>query len=234
MSTLATLTTSIESIIQDDSITDITNRINDCISMIAAGVRMPDGQISPPLPDLYSMSTVDTTENAYVSLPVTYQRNVFMVVDDNGDRIFAPNGGDYYSFMLFLKHVEKKDLSESSSVYRVCVKGSNLYYQGIPSVAETLAIHFYRLPVDMSEGTNTPDGIPSHLQNRLIVNYVAGDIMGGQIEDGENSLKMGATYHINEFYKAMTDFIDFVGIQDAEPSYYASGNDFFEDGAICD
>jgi hypothetical protein len=178
------------------------------------------------------MGTVDTTEEAYVSLPATYQRNAFMIADDGGSRISGPNGGDYYSFMLFLNQLQKKDLSESGTVYKVCVKGSNLYYQGIPSVAETLTIHFYRLPVDRSKITEIPDGIPLHLQSRLIVNYVTGQIMGSHIEDGENSKKMGNMYHMDEFYKAMIDLVDFIGI-DSEVSYYANGSSFI-DGGMCD
>ena len=231
--TLSTLTTSIENIIQDTSVTDLVTRINDCVSMIAAGIRMSDGQISPPLPDLYSMSSIDTTLIAYADLPPTYQRNVVMVVDSNGNRISGPRGGGYSSFRLFLNQISKKNLSESGDVYVVCVKGSKLYYQGIPSIAKPLTIHFYRLPVDMELFNSVPDGIPAHLQHRLIVHWVCGNFFGEGVEDGENSNKMGHDYHLNKFYTAMIDLVDFIGI-DAEPTYYMGGSDIFNDGAVCD
>jgi len=234
MATLASLTTKIQSIIQDSSITDITDRINEAVSMIAGGVRLQNGQISPPLPGLYSTGTVATSTSAALkALPTTYQRNVFLVVDDSGDTIQPPSGGDYYSFALFLKAIQEKDLSESGSIYRVCVKGSNLYYQGIPTASENLTVHFYRKPVELADNTDEVDGIPDHLQIRLIKHYVCGDILGEMIEAGEDSRNMGHDYHMGKFYTAMIDLVDFIGI-DAEPIYMAGGNDSFTDGAICD
>ena len=234
MPTYADLIASVESIMQDSSITDIGNRINSAVTSIAAGIRLPDGSISPPLPELYEMGAVPTVLTyAYASLPATYQRNVFLIADSNGNTISPPNGGDYYSFALFLKYIPKKDLSETGSVYRVAVKGRKLYYQGIPSASTNLTLHYYRKPVDMVLDVATPDGPPVHLQERLIVHYVCRDIFGAQLEDGENSSKMGASYHEGKFYEAMFDLIDFVGI-DAEPEYYAGGNSGFQDLGICD
>ena len=233
MTTLTDLTSKISNIIQDSSVTDITSRINGCISMIAGGVRLPNGQISPPLPELYSTDTVTTaTDAAYVSLPATYQRNVFMIADDSGDRLYPPSGGDYYSFMLFLNRLSEKDLSETGSIYRVVIKGRNIYYQGIPTAEEDLTLHFYRKPVDITDGDEEPDGIPDHLQERLIKHYVCGNVFGEAIEDGMTSQKMGYEYHMSRFYEAMTDLVDFIGI-DEEASYYGSDLGFVDRG-VCD
>jgi len=224
MSTLASLTTAIENIVQDASITDITDRINDCISFLASGARLPDGRVSPPLPELFTIATVTTsTSLAYVSLPATYQRNVFYVADSSGDKINPPKGGDLYSFILFLKQVYKKDLSEAGAVYAVCIKGNKIYYQGIPSVATTLTLYFYRKPVDLVDSTDVVDGLPEHLQRRLIVNYVCADILGSMIEDSETN-KLANAYHLNEYYKALIDMVDSIEI-DAEPLYYGSSED---------
>ena len=64
MTTLATLTTAIQSVIQDDSYTDLTDRINDAVNTIAGGIRMPDGETSSPLPELYTSATIATTSAA--------------------------------------------------------------------------------------------------------------------------------------------------------------------------
>lgn len=232
MATLASLTAVIEEVIDDDSI-EITNKINDSISMISAGIRMPDGIISPPLPELYTSDTVPTTVNAYADLPANYQRNVFYIADSSGDRILPPAGGTYYDFMLFLNNIQKKDLSETGSVYRVCVRGKKLYYQGIPSASEDLTIHYYKKPTVLVQGTNEVNGIPDHLQTRLIKHDVCRNIFGTLLEDGENSNKMGYDHHTAKFYEAMIDLVDFIGI-DAEPIYMAGGNSDFTDGAICD
>lgn len=191
-------------------------RINNAVSMIAGGVRTSEG-MSPPLPDLYSSAVVETTVNAYASLPATYQRHVFYIADPNSDQIAPPRGGDYYSFLLFLKQTTKKDLSGIGSVTEVAVKGNRLYYQGIPATAKSLTVHFYRKSVDMSDDDDTPDGIPDHLQRRLIVNYVAKEIYGEAVKKDKTTIEK-ANYHTTEFFSAMQDLIDFIGT-DKEPMY---------------
>jgi len=236
MSTLLSIRTTISTAIQNltylDSALDLL--INDAITSIAGGIRMPNGMVSPPLPDLYSAATVSTaTDAAYKTLGATYQRNVFMVSDDGGDQILPVNGGDYYSFGLFLKAIQEKDLSESGSIYKVCVKGSNLYYQGIPSASEDLTVHFYRLPIAIDSDDDEPDGIPSHLQLQLIKHYVCKDIFGDNINNDPSAPKK-AVYHEIKFFKAMQDLIDFIGDTDSTPIYYHSDNSGFVDNGCCD
>jgi len=222
-----------QGLLQDSSYySDIADRINDAVTAIAAGIRMPDGMISPPLPDLYDFDTVATsTSNPYASLPSDYQRHLFMVVDETGYQVYPPKGGDYYAFALFLKQAVKKDLSQAGSVFVACVKGSRLYYQGIPSTSKDLTVHFYRKPIAMSDDADTVDGIPDHLQKRLIQHYVAKEVFGEGIEDGEDSRGTGHKYHVARFYEAMTDLIDFIGI-DETPIYY--GTNEFLDLGVCD
>lgn len=209
----------------------LPTRINNAVSTIAAGIRMPDRSISPPLPDLYSSAVVETTVNAYADLPATYQRHLFYVVDPNSNKIEPPRGGDYYSFLLFLKQILKKDLSQTGSVSNVVAKGSKLYYQGIPSATADLTVHFYRKPVDMSADDSTPDGIPDHLQRRLINNYVAKEIYG-EVAKKDKLIKEQMIFHETEFYSAMMDLIDFIGV-DTEPVYYGSSETFVDLG-VCD
>jgi len=223
MATLAQLTSAIDSVIQDDSYSDFTDRINDAVNNIAGGIRMPDGGTSPPLPDLFTTATISTTVNAYADLPTDYQRGVFFVVDSSGDRINPVDGGNYYSFMLFLNGCYKKDLTETGQVTRTCVRGRKLYYQGIPSAAADLMVMYYKTPTAMINEGNEPEGIPEHLQKRLIKHYVCKEIFGEGLEDGAEARGVGTKYHEGKFYDAMIDLIDFVGI-DAEPEYYASND----------
>lgn len=236
MATLSEIQLSISTAIQNLAYLDsmLAARINDCITSIAGGIRMPNGLASPPLPDLYSSGTVSTaTDAAFKTLGATYQRNVFMVVDSNGDKIAPVDGGDYYSFGLFLEHITEKALTESGSIYRVCVKGSNLYYQGIPTSSVNLTVHFYRLPVDISSNGNTPDGLPEHLELKLIKHYVCKDIFGENIYNDPSAPKK-AIYHEVKFYETMQELIDFIGLTDEIPVYYAGGNSSFIDRGICD
>jgi hypothetical protein len=231
---LNTLTNAIQDILQDSAYSNpkVESLINDAVTAIAAGIRMPDGSVSPPLPDLFTISTVTTVAGlAYASLPVNYQRGLANVYDSSGVRISHPRGGDYYSFNLFLRQANHKALMETGSVYMVCVKGTKLYYQGIPTAVATLGLHYYKKPTTMVTATDEPDGIPEHLQLRLIKHYVLKEIFGEAIEDGQDNKGMGVKYHTGKFFEAMTDLVDFIGI-DATPTYY--GGDDFEDLGACD
>jgi hypothetical protein len=232
--TLSALIDAIQEVLQDNSYEDdnLTIKINDAINAIAAGIRMPNGQISPPLPELYTYGVVNTsTLTPFVSLPVNYHRGVFNVYDSSNYRISPPAGGGYYSYNLFLKQIQNMALAESGSIYRVAVKGSKLYYQGIPSVSTTLGVHYYRKPVDLALDDDVPDGIPGHLQTSLIKHYVLKEIFGEAIEDGQDNTAHGMKYHTGKFFEAMTDLIDFIGI-DAAPQYY--GAEDYEDLGACD
>lgn len=218
-----------QGVLQDSSYySAITTWINHAVTAIAAGIRMPNGEVSPPLPDLIDTDTVNTaTDAAYKSLPDDYQRNVFMVSDENGNQIIPPRGGDYKSFALFMRQVDLKDLSESGDVYIAVTKGSRLYYQGIPSEAKALTVHFYRIPTDMSEDDDTVDGLPDHLAKHLIKHWVCKEIFGEGLEDSDRSRQAGVKYHTAKFFEVMTDLIDFVGI-DAAPEYYGTDDEDYD------
>ncbi|MCK4826924.1 hypothetical protein KA005_64920 [bacterium] len=224
MATLSSLTAAIHSVVQDDSYIDgYADRINDAVNNIAGGIRMPDGTTSPPLPELMASDTISTTTDAYADLPTNYQRGLFYVVDSSGDRLLPPDGGNYYSFMLFLNHCYKRDLTETGSVTKVCVRGKKFYYQGIPTDSEDLLAMYYRAPVAMASTDDEPDGIPGHLQTRLLKHYVCKEIFGEGLEDGAEAHGTGTNYHTSKFYEAMIDLVDFIGV-DAEPEYYASSD----------
>jgi len=180
MATLATLRSLVSNIVQDSSFdnTDIDGYLNRGVSEIAGGLQSTLGSfITPSLPELFSISTVTTdTSLASVSMPATYHRNLQFVSNSSGQEIEI-----YNSMIEFAEDYPLMD--GSGSVKSVVVQGNTLYYQDIPTVAETLTLHFYRLPVDMSASDGTPDGIPLHLQVPLLVNYAGWQIFQ-LIEDG--------------------------------------------------
>ena len=83
----------------------------------------------------------------------------------------------------------------------------------------------------MASGTMTPDGLPTHLSERLIVHYVCKEIFGADIEDGDNSQGTGYKYHSARFFEAMMDLLDFLP-EDDEPQYYGTGE--YQDLGVCD
>jgi len=202
--------------IQTASDLTLASRINNAVTDIAGGIRLLDGSMSPPLPELYSIDTVATaTDAAYKALPDTYQRNVSLILNSEGRQIYPPDRGDYYSFKLFLGNIREKDLSETGDIYAVSVKGRNLYYQGIPAESENLTVHFYRKPTTLVSNGDEPSAIPNHLQMRLIKNYV-GFQLAATMVDGIEPM---ARYHEAEFYKAANDLQDYIGV-DEEILYY--------------
>jgi hypothetical protein len=234
MATLSYLVSEIDRVLDDPAYTemDLVSKINNAVTNISAGILLPDGSISPPLPDLYTTGSVSTsTTNPYVSLPVDYQRSVIMIYDSTGIKINPPIGGNYYSYSLFLRQITDLSLAESGSVTKLAIKGSRLYYQGIPTVAETLGLHYYKKPTDMVADDDEPEGIPSHLHERLIVHYVLKEIMGSKIEDGQDNTGIGTKYHTGKFNEAMIELVQFIGI-DEGPMYYGSND--FEDLGVCD
>lgn len=146
----------------------VVKYINQGINEIAGGAISCTGLIRmPPLPDLFKIETVETsTSLAYVEMPTTYQRNLQFVVDSDGKEITI-----YNSIIEFSSDYPL--MNNTGDVQAVVEQGENLYYQGIPSAAETLTLHYFRKPVAISGGSDIPDGIPEYLQIPLLVNYVA-------------------------------------------------------------
>lgn len=226
MATLSSVLDAIKFILQDGSYTDpnLISKINMALANIAGGVRMPSGEVSQPLPDLFTYETVRTSvTEPFVRLPEDYQRKVVNVYDSMGVRINAPSGGGYDAFGLFLRHIADMRLAESGSIYAVAVQGNRLYYQGIPPVEEVIGVQYYRLPTVLTADADVPDCLPFHLQERLLKHYVLMETFGEALEDGHDNRGVAVQYHRGKFYEAMTDLIDYVGYPDAQPLYYGGG-----------
>jgi len=224
----------IYAIFKDDYI-NILEYMNTGLQSIAGGIKLPmelGNMISPCLPLLYKKGTVTTVVGvAYASLPTDYQRNVFHVYDDTQQKILPPNEGDYYAFSRFLRQVSDPSLAESGEVYRVCVKGNSLYYQGIPATAYTMGVHYYRRPNKIALADTTVDGLPDHLAMRLLKHWACKEVFGERIEDGQDNVGQGVRYHLGKFWEAMGELVNFVGI-DAEPTYYGSDSTGWDRGTV--
>ena len=169
MPTFEELTVRANILVDDPSITDsLEDLINQGLFEIAGGMQSSLlDVITPPLPDLFSIATVTTdTSLAYVDMPSTYHRNLQLAVSESGNEIDIAN-----SFIKFTETYPALD--RTGTISEVVENGGKLYYQGIPSVAEEINLHFYRKPVIMVEDDDEPDGIPEHLQMSLLVNFAS-------------------------------------------------------------
>lgn len=219
MANLTELIYRVSLIVQDSSFGDLAIKsfLNEGVQKIAGGVLLPDGRTTPPLPELKSSAQVETsTSAAYIPLPSesgnTYHRGLFFVSSEDNDRevkIFD----SWIKFLTRYRFIDSAVENIAGDVMSCCVRGSRLYYQRVPSTAETLNLHFYRRPVDMSAMNDQPDGIPLHLHYDLLASYAARELYD-LIEDGVDGKKTNTNRHENRFTAACYELLRFVGPED--------------------
>jgi hypothetical protein len=196
---LSELVTAVQGIIQDDSFTneDITTHLNTANLEIAGGVQSALGDwITPPLPDLFTIDTITTSINAaYVEMPEDFQRNLQLVASSDGNEIDIAE-----SFISFSSTYPL--LNKTGAVVECCEFGGKFYYQGIPSVASVITIHYFRLPENMVNDADEPDGIPLHLQRELLVNHACWKIFE-LIEDGLEGEIPNTQKYMDRFFRAV-------------------------------
>lgn len=211
MATLAQLRTRLKQVVQDGSFTDalILSLFNEGQSRIAAGIQLPDGSLSPPLPDLLTSANVTATTTASsVAMPADFQRNLFFVYSTlNDDRVCERD-----NIIPMLK--ADPAFTESGQIDFYTRRGGTLYYYQRPTSADTLVLRYYKKPTDLSTDASTPSALPEHLHYALLVNYAA-STMFDMLE--RNSEKRKKNFYEVEFIKAMVDLARFVGEPEAEP-----------------
>jgi len=187
------------------------------LSIAGGGDRDHSLPLLAPLPELSSSATVTLAVDATsVSLPATYHRNVFFVSDSSGYELAA-----YDSHIELLKRYPTLDAG-GTEIY--CVVGNTLNYA--PAKAQDVTVHFYRLPVDMDDGvTSEPDGIPVHLQERLLVSYVVRE-MQEQIEVGQESSRPNTSYWYSRHQAALGDLERYIGPADKAPMNITDTTDY--------
>ena len=185
-------------IVQDSSLTDLfPSFLNQGVQEIAGGMQSTLGSwVTPPLPELLTIGTVTTiVDTPNVVMPATFQRTMNFAVSEDGNELDIAN-----SFLDFMETYPLLD--QDGRISEVVEQGGQLYYQGIPPSEEVITVHFYRLPVDMEDGEDTPDGIPSHLQIDLLTNFAAWKAFE-LIEDGLEGEAPNTEKYKNNFYVSL-------------------------------
>lgn len=163
-----------------------------------------------------------TIRSPCVAFPSNYNRGLASVSSLSQDRRIPI----FDSFHKLLRRYPLLD--DIGDVSVVAEKGNYLYYQSMPSTTETLTLHYFRDPTAMSASGSSPDGIPSHLQERLLVNYAAKEIIG-LVEEAVKGKTLRADKYEEKFQKAMADLVAFIGPEDIEPIYYDDDQDYVDD-----
>lgn len=160
-----------------DSSDSLTNSfpdlINDAVRQIAEEVRFPE---------LRQVSAVTTSITTYyVNMPATFSSRL----------IYAGNSDGEYKVLDTLDELIRwyPSLDDSGDIEYVVCEGGILYYQPIPTVAETVTCIGYHLPDLLTLDGDTPSFIPSYLHRAAIVNRVAA-VAYNIIEDGVDDAKV--------------------------------------------
>lgn len=171
-----------------------------------------------PLPDLFTIDTITLlADTSSIAMPDTFQRSLSMVIGPDGTPLKL-----YTSFNMFAAF--DPSLTEKGTPARCSLKGRTLWVGPMKSTDTVLTIYFHRYPVKMPTSRSTPDGIPLHLQERLIVNHVLRDAFA-DIEDGQDGNKTNTIYHTTQFLKAQSDLSRLIGAEDGEPTNVEGGDE---------
>jgi len=195
--TFASLIERVNILIDNPAIYDfLGDFINQGVYEIAGGMpSLMDGidnplpnSLTPPLPNLFTIDTVATsTSDAYVNMPTNFHRDLQFVSSSTGSEIDIAE-----SFIEFAEIYPL--LNKSGKISEVIEHGRRLYYQGIPTSSETVTLHYYRKPVNMVNDADTPDGLPEHLQESLLVNFGAWKAYERLEDDKDDEMKNTLKY----------------------------------------
>jgi len=211
--TLKSLRDAVVNSIQDPSFSDadIDAILNRGLLEIAGGsTRGFDVPTLPPLPDLqYDFEITTVIGDGSVTIPETYQRGNLYAYDESGEFLQR-----YDSLIAF--HKAFKSTSDNS-VLAYHVRGKKIFYWGVPSSATIFHLGAYRLPTVMGADNDVPDGIPDHLQYRLLYNYCCMECYS-TIEQDVRSAARNTEKHSAEYAKALTDLYSVIK-KEEEPQY---------------
>lgn len=199
-----TLADDVLDVVQDPSYDydDVLQYFNDCIMDLAGEFLLPD------LDTWVDIATDPNTDHA--RLPVRYMKNLRYAHSITHNREIRRYGGLSQLYRLF------STLDQTGRVLGVCAQGNDLYYQRIPSSAETIRINFYRFPDLLATRFDKATCLPDHLVKPLLLNYAAKEIFN-LIEDGVEGQKINTSKHSNEYDKYRAKLLMFIGPEEREP-----------------
>jgi len=183
----------------------------DILSFVNKGLKEIAGEVL--LPKLIETETTVLTvvDTAYASLPDDFMRNLHYCYSSTNNRKIKI----YDDVRLLYRQFSQLDLARS--VVGVARKGSSLYYQRIPSSAETLRIHYYKYPTELIASSDQPDCLPEFLVRSLLVNYVVKELFS-IIDTGPPDQENTAKYQ-RFFDDAIMRLKEYVGPENREPQY---------------
>jgi len=183
----------------------------DILSFMNKGIKEIAGEVL--LPKLIETETTVLTvvDTAYASLPDNFMRNLHYCYSDTQSRKIKV----YDDVRLLYREFSRIDLA--GSVVGISVRGEELYYQRIPASAETLRIHYYKYPTELTASSGQPDCLPEFLVRPLLVNFVVKELFS-IIDTGPTTQENTIKYQ-HFFDAAMVRLKEYMGPENREPQY---------------
>jgi len=207
MATMAEIYREVSGIVHglDTELSGVIRYANKALKEVAGVVLLPEL--------LETQTTINTVVGtAYASLPGDYMRNLHYCYSNTTYRKI----NIYDDVRILNRKFSRLDLA--GNVVGVARKGSSLYYQRIPSSAETLRIHYYKNPTILTDGDSQPDCLPEFIVSPLLVNYIAKELFS-RIELDVTESKGKTQYCEDRFRQAMGELSAYIGPESREPQY---------------
>lgn len=185
------------------AIQDSSYSYADILRYFNQGLRYISGKIL--LDDLETFTDVATDPGVNnIPLPADFQRDLRYCHSITHNRQIRVKASVLQMYRQF------SELDQSGNVIMVATKGGRLYYQRVPSTAETLRINYWSYPERLTSRWQKPTCLPAHLVEDLLVNYACWKIFE-KIEDGIEGQKVNTLYYKGLFDKAMEDLQEYIG-----------------------
>lgn len=197
--------TRVQRIIQDESYSrdDLLDLVNEGLGEIATRVVLPRLMT-------YASITIPTS-GFTTSLPSDFFDHLLWAYNTTADRTVKV----YHDLPWFLETYG--ELDEGGDCEALCEKGHTLYFQYVPSSAQTVRVWYSKDPTLFSaDNADEITYIPKHLQPKLLINYAAKEIFS-ELEEGKdqtNFLKYSGRYD-----QGIGALIDFVGPPERAPQF---------------
>ena len=195
MATVEELQTAITDVLQDDVFS--SDRI---LALINQGIRYCALQVL--LPKLEASCILTTIPGSYevnITGLCDYYRNFYHCHDDEGNEEIKVLD----SLGALLREYPNFGTSDTTGpVERVFLRVDYLYYYPSPTTATQLHCYFYKNPCVMVNDSDSPDCIPSGMQEELLVNFVLWKCFS-ELEDGFEGPRNNTQYYRDLFNIAL-------------------------------
>lgn len=197
MATYLFLKSEVSDILDDSSLDYLVGR------KINEGLRNVAGKML--LPKLRTTGTIATDVDNKVAMPSDYHRHLspWAHSTTHNRRIKV-----YESVPELMKWFSTIDLA--GNVVGLAREGTEIYYQRIPASAETIMLNYFKLPTALDADTDTPDCLPDHLHEELLINYALWKLFQ-HVEDGTEGEGANTARYKAEYNTAVAELIYFIG-----------------------